>query len=85
MAKMKPEQLNPTFCRNLRALRTAQNLTQRQLADALETSPSVIIDWEKGKKSPTLETVAKLSVVLKIDPLGLLGETTEQILSGIAG
>lgn len=78
---MKPSELKPTFCRNLLALRHAKQWSQRRLAIELKTSPSVIIDWEKGVTSPTLDSIAKICDVLCVEPLDLLSESTERILT----
>lgn len=78
---MKPSELPPTFCRNLLALRKAKQWSLRRMAVELRTSPSVIIDWEKGVTSPTLDSIVKICDVLNVEPLDLLGESTERILA----
>lgn len=77
---MKPNELGPTFARNLRALRLAKGWSQQKLADELETSAPIVSLWESGKTSPTLSTVTKLCVVLKVEPGDLLGDSTTRIL-----
>lgn len=80
---MTPEELDPTFARNLRLLREQKNWSQRHLAELLSTSASVIVDWEKGIKSPTLKTVSKLCRVLGVTPNTLLGESISEILEAV--
>lgn len=60
------------FCENLRAFRKQKRRTQKQLAMFAGLSQSYISDLELGIKSPTLNTIEKLSRVLKVSLLELL-------------
>ncbi|MGH2702132.1 MAG: helix-turn-helix domain-containing protein [Actinomycetota bacterium] len=43
----------------IKEARKRAGLSQRQLAERLATSQSVVARWENGSRSPTLETVAR--------------------------
>ena len=43
----------------IREGRKRSGLTQHELADALDTSQSVIARWESGRRSPTFTTVVR--------------------------
>lgn len=51
----------------IKELRTAQKLTQEELAKLLEVDKSMVSKWESGKVAPTLEQYGKLMQVFKID------------------
>ncbi|MDB8564557.1 helix-turn-helix domain-containing protein [Turicibacter sanguinis] len=50
----------------LKSLRRGANLTQKQLADKLNISPSTIAMYEGGKRDPDTDTLKKLSNVLSV-------------------
>ena len=56
----------------LRKARKAHNLTQEQLAKALNVSKSTIANYENGKTIPSMNTVIKLSIIF--------GITTDELL-----
>jgi transcriptional regulator with XRE-family HTH domain len=66
------------FCRALRALRAEAGLTQRQLAKALEQSPSYVHKSETGERRVDPVEFAEWCKALKLDP----GETLREVLSG---
>lgn len=80
---MDAKQLGPTFASNLRLLRERNGWSQRHLAELLGTSAPVIVHWEKGRQSPTLDTVTKLCLVFKVTPNVMLGEETAELLSAV--
>ena len=47
--------------------RTAQKLTQEQLAKMLGTTRQTVAQWETGRKHPDEETMKSLTEILKID------------------
>lgn len=49
-----------TFKDNLKALRTTAGIGQKQLADALNTSPKTISHWETGYSEPSVEQLIRL-------------------------
>ena len=62
-----------TFRERLRETRKSMNLTQQQLAIALNTNNSSICDWECGRSQPDLETIAKIACYFDITTDYLLG------------
>lgn len=82
---MKPTELQPTFVRNLKAIRRARQMSQQELADAIGSYPNVISELENGKTSPTLKMIERLAVGLRIDSDILLTEdAAENFLSATA-
>lgn len=49
----------------LKKLRVLQNLTQRELADALGVSEDTIGNWERGRAIPTM-TVPQFKTLLRV-------------------
>lgn len=56
---------NVEFGKFLKSARLAANMTQAQLAACMNVTPPTVSKWESGKLVPRLETVQKLSQVLK--------------------
>lgn len=56
-----------TFEKRLKYARKRQSLSQVAAAKSLCVARMTYSDWEKGKRSPTLETVVKISHSLDID------------------
>lgn len=59
----------------LKQLREIANLTQKELANKLETSQQNIAFWESGKRNPKYEMLKKLSMFFNVNPDYLLGKT----------
>ena len=57
----------------LKRLRKERNLTQNQLADALNVSQSTIASWEKGTRQPTTDFIPTLAEFYGISIDRLLG------------
>ena len=57
---MAKEPLSP-----LLKLRTLQNITQRELADALGVTTDTIANWERGRSVPKL-TIPQFKTLLKV-------------------
>ncbi len=57
---MAKEALSP-----LLKLRTLQNITQRELADALGVTTDTIANWERGRSVPKL-TIPQFKTLLKV-------------------
>ena len=58
--------------KRINALRKAQRLSVRSFALMVGLSKDYIIDIEKGRKSPTFETIMKVCSGLDISPAELL-------------
>ncbi len=57
---MAKQPLSPLF-----KLRTLQNITQRELADALGVTTDTIANWERGRSVPKL-TIPQFKTLLKV-------------------
>lgn len=73
-----------TFQDRLRELRRQMNLTQKKLADVLQTTNSSICDWECGRSEPDLNQLIKLAKIFDVSTdflLGLEDETGAKLFS----
>lgn len=61
-----------TFGDNLKAIRQELGLSQTDLAKMVEVSFKTISHWESGYSEPSLELLAKLKNLLKVDYEDLL-------------
>ena len=62
---------------NLRELRLEKGLTQRQLAHQLSLSPNIVCEWEKGRCSPSIEALKKLSAIFECSIDFLVGNSDD--------
>lgn len=61
------------FSERLINARKQKGYTQRQLADLLNSSPTRVNYWEKGKREPTVDMIKQLSCILNVKADYLLG------------
>lgn len=66
-----------TFSVRIKELRKENGLTQKQLANKLQTTNSAVCDWERGRTQPDLETLAKIASLFSVPSDYLLGLTDE--------
>lgn len=66
------------FGARLRALRARVRLSQSALARALETTPSTVRRWERGRGLPRLGDLERLAAALSVRPHELLLDETPQ-------
>lgn len=64
---MKKEQSKTKISENIRFLRQKSNLTQKQLADALQIAPSAVSMYERGEREPDFETIILISDFFDVD------------------
>ena len=57
---------------NIRNLRKKKELTQERLAEMAHMDPKSVIEIENGNRNPTLKTVRKIALALKVKPAELL-------------
>ncbi|TDQ41172.1 helix-turn-helix domain-containing protein [Aureibacillus halotolerans] len=55
-----------TVATNIKSKRKEREMTQQELADALNVSRTTVSNWETGRNYPDLETVIAISDVLEI-------------------
>ena len=73
------------FQERLKELRKNKHISQKKLAEILNTSNSSICDWECGRSQPDLETLAVISSYFDVNSdylLGLEDETGTKIKLG---
>jgi transcriptional regulator with XRE-family HTH domain len=76
MPKIK-EHRPSVFARRLRELRKARQLTQQELADALDLNPSTIGYYEAIAKNPRLATLERIAEFFDVSPDYLLSDKEE--------
>lgn len=64
----------------IKSSRAAQNISQKDLANQVEVSPSAINQYEKGEKVPSTGTLVKLAEALDISADYLLGASNKKDL-----
>ena len=60
----------------LRKLREAAGLTQRELGNRIGVSGQAVAPWETGVKRPSVENLTKLADVLETSTDAILGRNT---------
>lgn len=58
---------------NLKSFRTQQNLTQKQLAEKMDTTQQTVARWENGKTALSSAHIKQLCAVLHCTPQDLMG------------
>ena len=58
--------------------REAKKLSQKELAEHIDVTPSAVNQYEKGEKTPLAETLLKLAKVLDVSTDYLLGVSPEK-------
>ena len=57
---------------NIQKIRKSKGLTQEKLAELAKIDPKSIIEIENGKRNPSLKTIHKIALALKVKPQELL-------------
>lgn len=70
---MQPNELKKLFQDRLKEFRDMRKLSQAALAEKIGAQQPYVAALEAGSRSPTLETIAKLSEALRVSPDMLLG------------
>lgn len=60
------------IAKNIRLLRTAQKMTQDQLAESLHVTRQTVSNYETGKSQPDIDTIVCLAEALQADPNTLI-------------
>lgn len=67
----------------IRRYRVRKHLTQEQLAELTDISPSFLGHIERGSRIASLETVMKLCAALSVTPNDLLGDALAEVCAGL--
>lgn len=78
---MSKRDVNKIFAENLKQLRRERKLYQKDVADALGVSNSIVSDWEKGVKMPRGGAIQKIADLFGISQNQLFIERGAQFLS----
>ena len=62
----------------LKELRTLNNYSQKDVANKLDISPSIVSAYETGERTPSTEILLALSYLYKCSTDYLLGKTTNE-------
>ncbi|MBQ4494308.1 MAG: helix-turn-helix domain-containing protein [Selenomonadaceae bacterium] len=73
--KQTQERYRRDFAARLKKARTATGLTQRQLADMVNISPTGFASYEQAKSDPSIPTLIRLAKILKLSENQILGLT----------
>ncbi|WP_054680059.1 helix-turn-helix domain-containing protein [Lacticaseibacillus sharpeae] len=68
---------------NVKRLREKHDMTQEQLAQAIEVQPNTISKIERNKRSPSFDTLNRLARFFNVTPVDLLGSPDEQEIQSI--
>lgn len=63
------------IAKRIKEMRIEKKLTQKQLAEQVGCSPSMVTRWEKEECEPTASAIVKLSEALNCTTDYLLGKT----------
>ncbi|MBE6964503.1 MAG: XRE family transcriptional regulator [Ruminococcaceae bacterium] len=78
-------ELEKLFAKNLKVLRKKNNITQKDLAEALGCSEKAVSKWECGLSIPDIELLLSVSKYLKTSVESLFSENDKTYLLGIDG
>lgn len=69
---------NEIFSQNLRNLMYKRDITQRQLANQIGVSSTIVSDWYNGKKTPRMDKIDLICRALNCDRSDLMFETINE-------
>lgn len=70
---MSEKEIKDIFTTRLKELLIKNNMTYRQLGDALDIKPSAISMWNSGRSLPRIEVIEKIAEYFNISPAYLMG------------
>lgn len=73
LEKQIQERYRREFAARLKQARTAAGLTQRQLGELIQISPTGFASYEQAKSDPSIPTLIRLAKILKLSENQLLG------------
>lgn len=63
---------------NMKSLRKANHMSQKELASMLFVSPQAVSKWERGESTPNPETLVRMATIFDISVDELLGYSLAQ-------
>lgn len=67
------------FAQRLKDARHSKGMTQRELANALNVSKSIVSHWESSNRTPPMTSMPAIAEVLGVSVNYLVGDSTEAI------
>ena len=61
------------FNEQFRQMRKEKGLTQKKIAELLNTTDDTIFSWEKGRSEPSIEYIKKICCIFEVSADYLLG------------
>lgn len=68
------------YSRRIKELRLEKGMTQKELASLLNLTANSICEWEKGRSSPNIELLIKLSEIFEVSIDYILGLEDDETL-----
>lgn len=78
-------ELEKIFAKNLKALRTKYNVTQKELSEAIGCSEKAVSKWECGLSIPDIQLLLSIAKYFKTNVESLFSENNKIYLLGIDG
>ncbi len=72
--------MDEEFCKNLKKVRILRGLTQMQLAEKLNVSPSAVGMYEQGRRDPDIKIIPKICKTLNISADELLNIQIDNLI-----
>ena len=72
------KEFNEVFSQNLRNLMYKKDISQRQLANMIGVSSTIVSDWYNGKKTPRMDKIDAMCKVLNCQRTDLILETVNE-------
>ena len=74
------------FASVIRSIRMANNLSQKEFAEAIDASQTAVSYWESGRRQPRTDQLERIAAVFNIDPWSLpspddLNETLQALIA----
>lgn len=74
------------FASIIRSIRLANNLSQKEFANAIDASQTAVSYWESGQRQPRTDQLERIATVFNIDPWSLpstddLNETIQALIA----
>lgn len=63
--------------KNIRALREARNITQKELADAIGVTDKAVSTWEKDIKTPRMGSIQKIADYFNVKKSDIIEERAD--------
>lgn len=66
------------IAKNIKSLREASGLTQKDLADRLNVTKAAVNNWESGANSPEIDTLMKICRIFNVSASAIAGVSEDE-------